>query len=430
MYRGLPADRNYLSFIAMPATLKRKITQLPDSPGVYIFKDSRGRILYVGKAKSLKKRVQSYMSRLLSAKTQAMVAKITDLEYRITSSESQAQLLEASLIKKKQPPYNISLKDDKSFPWVRISNEEFPVVSMCRRKKPQAGDTSLYFGPYTSAGYLRQALKIIRRIFGFRSCKIMSKNSCLYGRINLCPAPCTGSICPADYQEVIKNIALVLDSKYTQLLDRLSSQMRELAGRYKFEEAAGARDQVHALSALMQNSRCASSIDQLEDLKRLLKLERLPQRIEAFDISNISGKQACGSMVSFFKGLPDKNNYRRFRIKTVRTIDDYGMIREVVHRRYRRLIKEHLSLPDLVLIDGGKGHLAAAQEEIAKLGIDLPLVSIAKDRENIYTTHAPHPIRLPQDTPALNLVRRVRDEAHRFALSYHHVLRRKKTFGV
>ncbi len=414
----------------MSAALKHKITQLPDAPGVYIFKDSRGRILYVGKAKSLKKRVQSYMSRLLSAKTQAMVAKIADLEYRVVASESQAQLLEAALIKEKQPPYNVSLKDDKSFPWVRITDEAFPVVSVCRRKKPQPGDTALYFGPYTNAGYLRQAIKIVRRVFGFRSCRVMPKVACLYGRIKLCPAPCVGRISSADYKEIIKNIALIFNAQYTTLLDRLSSRMRELAGQQKFEEAACVRDQVYALSALTQDKKQPCGVDELEDLRLLLRLKRLPRRIEAFDISNISGKQACGSMVSFLKGLPDKNNYRRFRIKTVESIDDYGMIREVVRRRYRRLLKEHLSLPDLVLIDGGKGHLLAAQEEIAELGIDIPLVSIAKDKENIYTTHTPHPIRLPQDTPALNLVRRVRDEAHRFALGYHHVLRRKKTFGV
>ncbi|HTY45289.1 MAG TPA: excinuclease ABC subunit UvrC [Patescibacteria group bacterium] len=414
----------------MSATLKHKIAQLPDAPGVYVFKDSRGQILYVGKAKSLKRRVQSYLSRLLSAKTQAMVAKIADLEYRLTSSESQAQLLEAALIKEKQPPYNISLKDDKSFPWIRITREEFPVVSVCRRKKPQAGDTAVYFGPYTNAGYLRQAIKIIRRILGFRSCRVMPKFACLYGKIHLCPAPCVGRIGSADYKEIIKNITLILNAQYDTLLERLSCRMRELAGRQQFEEAACIRDQVYALSALTQDKKQPYGIDALEGLRLLLRLERLPRRIEAFDISNISGKQACGSMVSFWQGLPDKKNYRRFRIRTVEAIDDYGMIREVVHRRYTRLLEERLPLPDLVLIDGGKAHLAAAQEEITKLGIDLPLASIAKEKEHIYTRHAPGPLRLGHDEPALNLIRRVRDEAHRFALSYHHILRRKKTLGA
>ena len=222
---------------------------------------------------------------------------------------------------------------------------------------------------------------------------------------------------------------MFLESKYEELLDRLSSEMNKAASKKKFEEAAKTRDQINALGIIGSLTTSVSGLNQLEDLKNLLKLERIPQRIEALDISNIYGKEACGSMVSFYKGEPDKNHYRRFRIKTVEGIDDYKMLAEVVKRRYSGSLKEDLTLPDLILIDGGKSHLLIAKRELEKLGLKISLVSIAKDKENIYTQDKAYPIRLDADTPALNLIRRIRNEAHRFALSYHHVLRRKKTIG-
>ena len=409
--------------------IKNKIADLPDAPGVYIFKDNKGAIIYIGKAKSLKKRVGSYFIRYLDAKTQAMVAKIADFEYKLTPTEAQAQILEAALVKGKQPQYNIDLKDDKSFPLIRITDEDFPVVSICRRKKPKAKDMALYFGPYTNAQLLRQALKVMRKIFGFRSCKIFPKKACLYGRIKLCPQPCIGKISSAQYKEIIKNIELFLDSRYEELINHLSLKMKKLAENKMFEEATIIRDQINALSSIAKGPSAASSINELEDLQHLLKLDKLPLRIEAFDISNISGKEATGSLVSFYKGRTDKNNYRRFRIKTVEGIDDYKMLAEVIQRRYRRLLAENYPLPDLVLIDGGRSHLSAADKEIKKLGIKIPLVSIAKDRENLYIKDTRSPLKLNSDTPGLNLIRRMRDEAHRFALAYHHLLRRKKIIG-
>lgn len=214
--------------------------------------------------------------------------------------------------------------------------------------------------------------------------------------------------------------------------------MKQFSRLERFEEAAKLRDQIAALGALAQTHAGSAHQEELEDLKRLLKLKKLPERIEAFDISNITGKEATGSMVSFFRGIADKNNYRKFRIKTVETIDDYKMLAEVIQRRYSRLIAENLPrtnmvrgipLPDLVLIDGGRSHLLTAEKEIKKLGLNIPLTSIAKEKENIYTINRPNPVRLKSDTPALNLLRRIRDEAHRFAISYHHVLRRKKILG-
>ena len=409
--------------------LKNKIAHLPDAPGVYIFRDTSAKIIYIGKAKSLKKRVRSYFNRPLDTKTQAMASKIADIDYKPTLSESQAEILEASLIKANQPQYNIDLKDDKSFPWIRISADEFPVVSLCRRKSLKEGSAILYLGPYTDAKLLRQAFKMVRKIFGFRSCRVLPKKPCLYYRLKLCPAPCAGKISAKDYHRIIKQIKLFLDSKYEELLSELSVQMRELSKERRFEEAAEIRNRINALSVIAQSPAKFSREAELEDLKKLLRLKRLPVYIEAFDISNISGLEATGSMVSFYRGSPDKNNYRRFRIRTPADIDDYKMTREIVERRYSRVKKEGLALPDLILIDGGKGHLAAAGGELGKLGLDIPLASIAKDRENIYIKGNSAPLRLKEDTPALNLIRSVRDEAHRFALKYHHLLRSKKIIG-
>lgn len=409
--------------------LKDKISFLPDAPGVYSMKDRTGAVIYIGKAKSLKKRVQSYFNRPQDYKTQVLVSKIADIEYKLTPSEAQAQLLEASLVKDNQPQYNIDLKDDKSFPLIKISNEEFPIVSICRRRKASPKDKTLYFGPYTNAKLLRQASRVIRGIFGFRSCKTMPKQPCLYYRLKLCPAPCVKKINASNYKEIINQIKMFLESRYEALVQRLAKIMKEKSAKKEFEEAAKIRDQINALSAIAQKPHAYKSINELEDLKISLKLNKPPLRIEAFDISNIYGKEATGSMVSFYRGFPDKDNYRRFRIKTVKGIDDYKMLQEVIHRRYSRVIEEKLPLPDLILIDGGRSHLSVASSEIKQLGIKVPLVSIAKDKENIYTQNKNSPLRLHSDTPALKLIRRIRDEAHRFAISYHHVLRRKKIIG-
>jgi len=409
-------------------TLQDKISSLPNQPGVYIFKDAGGKIIYIGKAKSLKKRVQSYFSRLLNSKTQALVSKIKDVEFILTPGESQAQVLEAVLIKDNQPYYNISLKDDKSFPLIKISHEEFPVVCVCRRKRQDGSDSAAYFGPYTNAGHLRQALKFIRSIFGFRSCRVMPKKACLYSKLGLCPAPCVGRITAIEYKELINQISLFLESKYEELLSKLALKMRQAAALKDFEEAAKSRDQINALSVFKNKSSVSNSVltEELIGLKDLLNLDKIPRRIEAFDISNISGRLATGSMVSFYNGVPDKNNYRRFRIKFVSGIDDYGMLKEAVMRRYAGLKRENACFPDVVLIDGGLSHLKAASGEIRKLGLKIPLLSIAKEYENIYLLGRSSPLRLKTDSPVLNLIRRIRDEAHRFALAYHHVLRRKE----
>lgn len=411
-------------------TVKEKAHNLPDSPGVYLFKDHEGRIIYIGKAKSLKKRVSSYFGRYLNTKTQAMVRAVDDLDFILSPTEFQAQLWEASLIKEKQPHYNISLKDDKSFPMIRITGDEFPLVMVCRKQKGdlQTADGSTYYGPYTSAHLLRQALKVIRRIFGFRSCSVLPKQPCLYFRIGLCPGPCTGTLRPAEYKEIIRDIQLVLDSRYDELAYRLAGQMSQAAKDKRFEDAATIRDQINALGAISRGNEFLN-LNGIEELRKKLGMAKPPIRIEAFDISNISGKEATGSMVSFLKGSPDKDNYRRFRIKTVSVTDDYAMMREVVRRRYSRLKAEKKQLPDLVVIDGGKQHLEAGLGEIKALGLEITAIGLAKEHEHIYVAGKAEPLKFADDTPGLNLLRRVRDEAHRFARAYHHLLHKKKTLG-
>jgi excinuclease ABC subunit C len=406
--------------------LKNIIADSPDTAGVYLMKDKAGMVIYVGKAKSLKKRLASYMGRDLTGKTVSLMSNVDSIEWRLTPTESLALLLEASLIHKFKPKYNISLRDDKSFPMVKMTNEEFPAVSITRKKE---ADGARYFGPYTSSGLLRDALKIIRRYFPYRSCKKLPKKACMYYRIGLSPAPCIGKISKKDYKKLLENISFILEGKAEYLVKKLSKRMKEYSKAHSYEEAAKMRDQISALGAFAQTHAGSGNQDELLALKDLVRMKNVPLRIEAFDISNISGKEACGSMVSFYRGIADKNNYRRFRIKTVSGVDDYGMIAEVVRRRYSRLIAEGLPLPDLILIDGGRSHLLVAERELKALGLGLPLISIAKAEENIYIKDEPEPMRFKQDVPALNLIRRVRDEAHRFAVAYHHLLRRKKVIG-
>ncbi len=407
--------------------IKEKVKNLPQLPGVYLFKDSKGGILYIGKAANLKKRVQSYFTRMLCAKTQSMVSQIKDIEYIVTATEAQAQIKEAALIKERLPKYNVALRDDKSFPFICISDEEFPLVYVCRKKKQGSCDKALYFGPYADAKLLRRAVKIIRSVFGFRSCRKMPRDPCLYYRLKLCPAPCIGKISPEGYKEIIENIKLFLKGQQDTLLKNLAQKMHGLSRHRRYEDAALVRNQISALSLLYEGRRPdIDYAEEAEGLRKILGLEKPPSRIEAFDISNILGRESCGSLVSFLKGQPDKNNYRRFKIKQVEGIDDYAMLREVIRRRYSRLKEQKLPMPDLILIDGGKAHLSVARNEILKLGLEIPIISIAKEKENIYTLRQAMPLNLPQDSPVLHLLKRIRDEAHRFALSYHRILRKKK----
>ncbi|MCK9572117.1 MAG: excinuclease ABC subunit UvrC [Candidatus Omnitrophica bacterium] len=407
--------------------LRKKVVSAPVQPGVYLISDASGTVIYVGKAKSLRKRLSSYFSSRLSDKTAALMEKAADINCRVCASETMALLLEASLVHDLQPRYNVLLRDDKSFLYLCITEEKFPRIFLARAKET----SGKIFGPYTNTKLLKAALKVVRRAFAFRTCKVLPKKPCIYYRIKLCPGVCCSKISADDYARTMQNISLVLEGKIDDLLKRLNLLMQEKSKKLDFESAAIIRDQLDALGVLAKSHYPVSGASGRpeEVLKNLLGLKNIPRRIEGFDISNISGSLAVGSMVSFFDGKADKNNYRRFRIKDVPGPDDYSMIAEVVRRRYGRLLKEKAKLPDLILIDGGKGHLLTAFRQLKQLGVAIPLISIAKKEENIYIIGRDKPLRFSQDTAALNLIRRIRDEAHRFAISYHHLLRRKRVFG-
>ena len=423
------SQRIKTTFMEQPQKLREKILSAPDSPGVYLMRDRLGQMLYVGKAKALKKRLLNYLGRDLDSKTQALMSQVVDVELRLVLNEAMALLLEFKLIHEFKPKYNVSLKDDKSFPFVRISQEEFPSIQVTRNKN----DTARYLGPYTNTKLLKSALKIIRLEFAYRSCRRLPRQSCIYHRINLCPAPCIGKISRQEYKHLVDNVILILEGCGDLLIRKLTKSMQDKSSGQDFEAAARMRDQIIILSGMFGPALDSNCKNELELFARSLNLKNLPVRIEGFDISNISGKQAVGAMVSFYNGHADKNNYRRFRIKSFAGINDYKMLAEVLHRRYTRLLKEKKPLPDLLLIDGGKGHLLTAASELKALGLCIPLVSIAKEKENVYCCQ-PGKMSvvltvLAKDGAALNLIRRIRDEAHRFALAYHHVLRKKALIG-
>ncbi|MDD5496151.1 MAG: excinuclease ABC subunit UvrC [Candidatus Omnitrophica bacterium] len=400
--------------------LKEKVRALPDSAGVYLMKGDDGTVLYVGKADNLKKRVSSYFQkgRYLSEKTKILISKVVDITFIPASSGAEALIYENSLIKQLSPRYNVALRDDKSYPFLKLTmNEDFPRLLITRQKKP---DGAVYYGPYTNVKLLREALVILRHMFPLRTCVRMQKRPCLDYHIKQCAAPCTDMIDKEHYKAIVAELRLFLEGRRTELVKLLSEKMAAAAGSENFEEAALLRNRIETLSAIRENRVTYNPSGETEELKDIIGIKGALDRIEAFDVSNMMGKEAVGSMVSFYKGRPDKNEYRRFKIKTVFKIDDYGMMRELIKRRYARVVEEKRKLPDLILIDGGKGHLAAATEELGKLGIDgVPAIGIAKEREHLYLKEKKEPLILPRESKALHLLQRIRDEAHRFAIAYH-----------
>lgn len=410
-----------------------KIKALPITSGVYLMKGAQGEILYVGKAISLRKRVQSYFRKAPErlSKTDLLVEAIKDIDYIDTASEAEALILEASLIKQHQPKFNVELRDDKSYPFIEITKEEFPRIAVVRpnfkqQKERPFGKSSKFYGPYVNPKLIREALDIIRKIFHFRTCHPFPKKACLDFHIGLCDAPCIQNINREEYNKIIKNVCLILEGRKDELTNNLKIEMESLARAHKFEEASRVRDQIRAIGALYSGTKDINYYKEAEQLQRVLNLPRRPERIEAFDVSNIMGRQAVGSMVSFLNGKPDKKNYRRFRIREVEGIDDFKMIAEVVHRRYRRLKDEHQIFPDLIVIDGGKGQLSSALEELKNLDVDIPIISLAKREEEIFLPNKRNPVILAHESLGLKLLQRIRDEAHRFAVSYHKVLRAKE----
>ncbi|MBR6889017.1 MAG: excinuclease ABC subunit UvrC [Selenomonadaceae bacterium] len=527
--------------------LQEKLKTLPDAPGVYLMKDARGKIIYVGKARVLKNRVRQYFqaNKNHGAKVKAMVAKIADFETIITASEVEALILECNLIKKHRPRYNISLKDDKSYPYLRLTAEDFPRIILTRRI---IHDGSRYFGPYTSGLAVKETLQLLRKIFPLRTCKTFAKRPCLEFHIKRCLAPCAEKISCKDYLQIVKAAEKFLEGRTAQIERTLTAQMNEAAQTLNFELAARLRDilaairkvtekqkivsdtgdadaiglarlngetcaqiffirdgkvtgrenfllsgaadetdaqavtefikqyysraQISATEILLpvalpeedlkilgewlgakliepkrgvkrslvdmanQNAekflseesarrqfKDAQTVGAVEELKNFLKLPHLPRRMECFDISHIQGAETVASMVVFKDGAPDKKNYRRYKIRTTEgKPDDFLSMREVTSRRYGSAD----DLPDLIVIDGGLGQLNSALEIIRGAGHQVPVVGLAKQFELIFVEGSSIPVELPRDSQALKLMQRIRDEAHRFAITYHRKLRRKR----
>lgn len=543
-----------------------KLKSLPTKPGIYEFIDNKGQILYVGKAINLRNRVRSYFqkSRSLDPRLLIMVKKVSDLEFIITDSDVEALILEANLIRKHKPRYNINLKDDKSYPYIRITSEDFPQVFPTRRL---IRDGSSYFGPYTNVKDMRNALATLKRIFSIRSCKynltpetIEKKkvDLCLDYYIKKCKGPCQGLQDKYDYLHIIENVKEFLRGKTSRLQIELEAEMHRLAEEQKYEDAARIRDKIDILEKYRNSQKIVMSdskdrdifamasedddacavifkiregkvinrvhyylssvlhkksnevleqfinqyytrteeipneillIDQIErkeiiekwltsrsdrpvkiilpksgekkklvlmceknakylleelkiqkmkardnvphvvnSLQRDLRLKKSPRRIECFDISNIQGTDPVASMVCFIDGRPKKSEYRKFAIKNKSTPDDFAMMREVVKRRYSRIIKEKKDLPDLIVIDGGKGQLSSALSVLKKLKIkDQPIIGLAKRLEEIFIPGYSDPQMLPKTSSSLKILQQIRNEAHRFAITFHRQKRKKRT---
>ncbi len=550
-------------------TIEEKLESLPTGPGVYQHKDAEGTVLYVGKAKNLRNRVRQYFqkARAMDARIEAMLKKATDIEIIVTDSEVEALILEANLIKQLKPRYNVSLKDDKSYPYIVITNEPYPRVFVTRDIRR---DGSRYFGPYTDVHNVRAALKAVRDIFMIRSCNYFMDDDvvrsrrirvCLDYHIKKCEGPCEGLVTRERYNAMIDQVASVLQGKTGKLIDDLQHEMQSLASERRFEDAALIRDRIRGLQAYSEKQKvqdldpidrdivgiaqeegdaCGvvfrlrdgimvgrrhyylggveglSDADLLEAflqqyyldaedipreiylpttvaddeavrswltrkrgeavalavpsegeggklvrlsvtnakfllgelklqklkraeyvpagitaLQRDLRLPTLPRKVECFDISNIQGTDSVASMVVFVDGKPRKSEYRKFKIGTVEGPDDFASMREVIRRRYSRVLEEHGSMPDLVMVDGGKGQLSSATEVLSALGIvNQPIIGLAKRLEEVYLPGMSDPELIPKDSPGLRLLQQIRDEAHRFAITYHRTLRSKRTLAT
>jgi excinuclease ABC subunit C len=469
----------------MPATeaIRRKLSQVPHRPGIYLMKDRFGTVIYVGKARDLRRRVSQYFhpSRRLGwdLKFNALVEAIHDLDVHEVRSEPEAVLLEGKLIKEFRPRYNVSFRDDKRFLLLKVNlNDPIPRFTLTRLK---ADDGARYFGPFASSGALRRTLALVRHRFNLRGCRPLTPGEqdykhCLYANLKFCTAPCIGNVTREQYLLQVNAACDFLDGHCAEMERELEVEMKKAAAALEFERAAQLRDLVADLRRTTEKTakfaRLPTTLPlaldperDLAELGRVLGLAAPPRRIEGFDISNISGTFAVASMVSFRNGRPDRANYRRFRIKSVVGQDDFACMAETVRRRYKRLLKEAAEaggrksdvagqtaeaahpvfnahdptlnvqrstskaggLPDLVLIDGGKGQLNAARGELARLGLgDIPVIGLAKEFEEIYRSGEAKALRLSRESGALKLLQRVRDESHRFANTYNAQLRLKK----
>jgi excinuclease ABC subunit C len=429
--------------VLLPA---EKVKQFPAAPGVYLMKDGQARVLYVGKAKNLRNRAGHYFSKAAAddPRTADLVKLIADIDYLTAETEVDALLMEARLVKDIQPRFNIELKDNKSFPYLQIRmREDFPRVEFTRT--PRRRGVKLY-GPFTSAKSLRAALQVLQRIFKFRTCGLDIDDQdprwrwfrpCILHSINQCTAPCNFRVTKEEYRKQIRGLRLVLEGKKAKLLKEMEQAMQQASAGQLFEKAARLRDEINALKTLSLRGDVDKDVQPevfqidpkkgLLGLRKVLGLPQKPRTIEGIDIAHLGGDEMVASLVTFIDGLPFKPGYRRYRIKTVQGVDDFASIREVVTRRFRRLALEEEVFPDILLIDGGKGQLNAALEAFQLLNVEPPsLLSLAKREEEVYRPGEAEPLRLSRHAAALRLLQYVRDEAHRFAQHYHHILRRKK----
>ena len=439
--------------MAVTEQIRSKLSQLPHKPGVYLMKDRFGTVIYIGKARDLRKRVSQYFhpSRRMGwdLKFNALVEAIHDFDVHAVKSEPEAVLLEGKLIKEFHPRYNVSFRDDKRFLLLKVNlNDPIPRFTLTRLK---TDDGARYFGPFAGSGALRRTLSLVRHRFNLRGCRPLTPTEtdykhCLYAHLKVCTAPCIGNVTREQYRMQVLAACDFLDGQSREMKEELEAEMKKAAGAQDFEKAAQLRDMLFDLKRTTQKTEKFERLPytlpvaldpdrDLADLAKALKLPAPPQRIEGFDISNISDTFAVASMVSFKNGRPDRANYRRFKMKTVVGQDDFACMAETIRRRYTRLKTETASgqggkwsnVPDLILIDGGKGQLSAACAELEKLGLShIRIIGLAKEFEEIYRTEEKEALRLRHDSGALKLLQRVRDESHRFANTYNAQLRLKK----
>ena len=428
--------------------LRRRIAALPKAPGIYLMKDAQGRVLYVGKAKSLRQRVASYFQEHpgdARPRIPDLVRRAADVEIVEAESEVDALLMEARLIKDIQPPFNARLRDSKLYPYLEITlGNDFPGVYVTRRRDDPK---SRFFGPFTDTRGLRRAVQLLQPVFRFRTCtleisrgdaKRRFQRPCLLHAIARCTAPCADRVGRREYRGQIALLQRFLGGRRKGVLASLEREMAACAKALDFEGAARLRDQVRAFAALSKRGSVdffpeaaqppvVAPGEGLTEMREVFKLARTPRTIDGVDISHLGGSDSVGAVVTFVDGRPFKSGYRRFRIKAVAGIDDYAMIAEVVRRRFRRLAKEESPFPDLLLIDGGKGQLSAATASLRALRVTPPkIVAIAKREEALYHGSPPREVRLKSNSMALRILQYVRDEAHRFAVHYHHVLRGRR----
>lgn len=451
------------------AILHQKLREVPHRPGVYVIRDRLGKIIYVGKARDLRRRLSNYFTpsrrNRADIKTRALIDSAADYEWHIVKSDAEAVLFEGRLIKEWRPKYNISFRDDKRFLLVRVRIEDpMPRFELTRLRRE---DGARYFGPFANAGALRTSLQAIRRQFGIRSCRPSEPGEkdfkhCLDHVIRNCSAPCIQRISREEYRERVSQACAVLEGKSREMTSLIENEMERAAGNLDFEKAASLRNLLRDLSETSKPVRrftrksLPSVIDpenDVADLRDALHLPSLPKVMECFDISNISDTHIVASMVRFRDGVPDRNRYRRYRITSTKGQNDFASMAEVIRRRYARLLREAGSknpalqesqaspseaiarhsrsagriLPDLVIVDGGKGQLRMACRELQALGLhDMHVIGLAKEFEEIHRPGETLPLRLDKDSGALRLLQRIRDEAHRTANGYNELLLRRR----